>query len=77
MPASTGTVRSFPRDLATRPQGARFPVQIAVHVPKETAQKVPVQLMANPSNGSSVRAQGIAEQAQHGHNHLPLIAACS
>jgi hypothetical protein len=65
MPASTGTVEAVSfRDLATRPQGARFPVQIAVHVPLETAQKVPVQLMMNSSNGSSVRAQGTAEQAQ-------------
>jgi hypothetical protein len=64
MPTSTETVRPFPRDLAARPKGASFPVQIAVHEPMETAQKVPVQLMVNPSNGSSVRSQGTAEQAQ-------------
>jgi hypothetical protein len=44
MPASTEMVRPFPRDLVTRPKRARFPVQIAVHEPMETAQKVPVQL---------------------------------
>jgi hypothetical protein len=38
----------FFRDLAANPKGARFPVQIAVHVPIETAQKVPVQLTVSP-----------------------------